>query len=106
MPVYLYLCKSRVSSSQLQQTTRYEIHSSTPELRGTSTNPITTKAARDHLSELVVLSRKVTIRSITTDRYERTVAEFFVNDSNDRQQILASEQASIYLCYVDQCPWT
>ena len=53
----------------------------TPELRGKRADPITAKAARDYLSELVV-GRKVTIRRITTDRYGRTVAKLFVNGSN------------------------
>ena len=76
----------------------------TPELRGKRADPITAKAARDYLSELVV-GRKVTIRRITTDRYGRTVAELFLDGSNVQQQLVASGHASIYWRYADQCPW-
>ncbi len=53
----------------------------TPELRGKRAGPVPAKEAREKLSELVV-GRKVTIRRITTDRYEKTVAELFLNGSN------------------------
>jgi endonuclease YncB( thermonuclease family) len=76
----------------------------TPELRGKRADPITAKAARDYLSELVV-GRKVTIRLITTDRYGRTVAELFLDGSNVQQQLIGSGHASIYWRYADQCPW-
>ena len=75
-----------------------------PELRGENADPIPAKAARDHLSELVV-GRKVTIRRITTDRYGRTVAEIFVDGSNVQQQLVASGHASIYWRYANQCTW-
>ena len=76
----------------------------TPELRGKRAEPVTAKAARDYLRELVV-GRQVTVRRITTDRYGRTVAELFVNGSNVQQQLVASGHASIYWRYADQCPW-
>ena len=52
-----------------------------PELRGKRAEPVTTKAARDHLRDLVV-DKKVEIRRITEDRYERTVAELFVGETD------------------------
>ena len=76
----------------------------TPELRGKRAEPVPAKEARDYLRELVV-GRKVTIRRITTDRYGRTVAELFVNDSNVQQKLVASGHAEIYWKYANQCPW-
>ena len=49
----------------------------TPELRGKRANPKPAMAARDHLRSLVV-GREVGIRRITTDRYDRTVAELIL----------------------------
>ena len=76
----------------------------TPELRGKRAEPVPAKEARDYLRELVV-GRKVTIRRITTDRYGRTVAELFVNDSNVQQKLVASGHAEIYWKYANLCPW-
>ena len=45
----------------------------TPELTGMRAEPVPAKAARDHLRDLMV-GKKVGIRRITEDRYERTVA--------------------------------
>ena len=52
-------------------------------------------AARDYLRSLVV-GREVGIRRITTDRYDRTVAELFVDVTNVQQQLVASGHAEIY----------
>ena len=53
------------------------------------------KAARDHLRVLVV-GKKVGIRRITEDRYERTVAELSVNGSNVQQELVASGHADLH----------
>ena len=77
----------------------------TPELRGKRADPVPAKAARDYLRALVV-GREVGIRRITTDRYDRTVAELFVDGSNVQQQLVAAGHADIYWKYAHQCPWT
>ena len=77
----------------------------TPELRGKRAEPVSAKAARDHLRDLVV-GKKVGIRRITEDRYGRTVAELFLGQTNVQQEMVASGHAEIYWRYADQCPWT
>jgi endonuclease YncB( thermonuclease family) len=77
----------------------------TPELRGKSAEPMQARAARDHLSGLVV-GKKVLIRRITEDRYGRTVAELFLGTTNVQQEMVVSGHAEIYWRYADQCPWT
>ena len=76
----------------------------TPELRGKSAEPLTARAARDHLRGLVV-GNKVGIRRITEDRYGRTVAELFVGGTNVQRQMVTTGHAEIYRRYADQCPW-
>ena len=53
----------------------------TPELRGKRAQQGPAIAALDYLRSLVV-GREVGIRRITKDRYDRTVAELFVNGTN------------------------
>ena len=77
----------------------------TPELRGKRAQPGPAIAARDYLRSLVV-GREVSIRRITKDRYERTVAELFVDGTNVQQQLVASGHAEIYWKYANQCTWT
>ena len=77
----------------------------TPELRGKRANPKPAMVARDYLRRVVV-GRGVGIRRITTDRYDRTVAELFVDGTNVQQQLVASGHAEIYRKYANQCPWT
>ena len=77
----------------------------TAELRGKRANPEPAMAARDYLRRLVVGS-EVTIRRITTDQYDRTVAELFVDGTNVQQQLVASGHAEIYWKYANQCAWT
>jgi len=77
----------------------------TPELRDKRANPKPAMAARDYLRSLVV-GREVGIRRITTDRYDRTVAELFVVGTNVQQQLVASGHADIYWRYASQCAWT
>ena len=76
----------------------------TPELRGKRADPVPAKAASDYLRSLVV-GRNVGIRRITTDRYDRTVAELFVDGSNVQQQLVAAGHAEIYWKYAHQCLW-
>jgi len=76
-----------------------------PELRGKRAKPIAAKAARDHLRGLVV-GEGVGIRRITEDRYGRTVAELFLEQTNVQEVMVASGHAEIYGRYADQCPWT
>ena len=77
----------------------------TPELRGKKADPVPAKAARDYLRALVV-GRDVGIKRITTDRYDRTVAELFIGGSNVQQQLVAAGHAEIYWKYAHQCGWT
>ena len=52
------------------------------------------------------VGRNVGIRSITTDRYGRTVAELFVNGSATvQQQLVAAAHAEIDWRYAHQCHW-
>ena len=76
-----------------------------PELRGKRAEPVPAKAARDHLRDLVV-GKKVGIRRITEDRYERTVAELFVGETNVQREMVATGHAEVYQRYAHQCPWT
>jgi endonuclease YncB( thermonuclease family) len=73
-------------------------------LRGKRADPVPAKAARDYLRNLMV-GHNAGIRRITTDRYERTLAELFVSGSNVQQQLIAARHAEIYWKYAHQCPW-
>ena len=76
-----------------------------PEPRGKRAEPVPAKAARDHLRDLVV-GKKVGIRRITEDRYERTVAELFVGETNVQREMVASCHAEVYQQYGHECPLT
>ena len=76
----------------------------TPELTGTRSEPVSARAARDHLRGLVV-GRKVGIRRITRDRYGRTVAELFVDGVNVGQELVRNAYGAIYKKYARQCRW-
>ena len=76
-----------------------------PEPRGKRAEPVPAKAARDHLRDLVV-SKKVGIRRITEDRYERTVAELFVGETNVQREMVATGHSEVYQRYAHQYPWT
>ena len=76
----------------------------TPELVGKRAEPAPAKAARDHLSNLVV-GKKVGIRRITEDRYGRTVAELFLGTINVQREMVATRHAEVYQRYDHQCPW-
>ena len=77
----------------------------TPELVGKRAEPVSAKAARDHLRGLVV-GKKIGIRRVTNDRYGRTVAEQFVVKTNFQQEMVASGHANVYLRYANQCSCT
>ena len=77
----------------------------TPELVGKRAEPVSAKAARDHLRGLVV-GKEVGIRRITEDRYGRTVAELSIGTTNVQQEMVATGHAEILPRYAHQCPWT
>ena len=76
----------------------------TPELRGKKADPISAKAARDYLNDLVAGST-VTIRRITEDRYGRTVAELSKDLMNIQEHLVEKGFASMYERYANQCQW-
>ena len=77
----------------------------TLELHGKRAEPVPARAARDHLSGLVV-GKEVGIRRITEDGYGRTVAELFIGTTNVQQERVASGHAEIFWRYAHQCPWS
>ena len=77
----------------------------TPELKGKKADPIPAKEARDFLNNLVT-NKEVSIRRITKDKYERTVAELFKNDINVQELIVDEGYGKIYERYAYQCNWT
>ena len=76
-----------------------------PELKGKRAEPITAKAARDYLNDLVVGSR-VRIRRITKDRYGRTIAELSKGPTNIQAHLVEKGFARIYERYASQCEWS
>ena len=66
----------------------------TPELKGENAKPAPAMAAMYHLNGML-MSQKVGIRRITTDRYGRTVAELFINGANVQQSMVASGHAEL-----------
>ena len=77
----------------------------TPELKGKKAEPIAAKEARDFLNNLV-MNKKVFIKRITKDRYDRTVAELFINDLNIQEIIVKKGYGKIYQKYASQCSWS
>ena len=77
----------------------------TPELRGKKANPISAKAARDYLNDLVAGST-VTIKRITEDRSGRTVAELSKGLMNIQEDLVEKGFASIYERFSSQCEWS
>ena len=76
----------------------------TPEIRGPRANPEPAKAARDFLNSNVA-GKEVSIRRITKDRYERTVAELAKDGVNIQKLMVSKGYAKIYKKYADPCPW-
>ena len=77
----------------------------TPEIKGKKADPIPAKEARDFLNNLLS-NKKVSIRRVTYDRYERTVGELFINGINVQELIVKKGYGKIYKRYADQCDWT
>ena len=77
----------------------------TPELKGENARPAPAMAAKYHLNGML-MSQKVGIRRITTDRFGRTVAELFINGVDVQQAMVASGHAEIFWRDASQCPWT
>ena len=76
----------------------------TPEIRGPRADPEPAKAARDFLNSYVA-GEEVSIRRITKDRYERTVAELAKDGLNIQKLMVSRGYAKIYKKYADPCPW-
>ena len=77
----------------------------TPELKGKKAEPIPATKARDFLNKLLT-NEVVAIKRITKDRYGRTIAELFKNDTNVQELIVDKGYGTIYKRYADQCEWT
>ena len=76
----------------------------TPEIKGPRADPEPAKAARDFLNSNVA-GKEVSIRRITKDRYERTVAELAKDGVNIQKLMVSKGYAKIYKKYADPCPW-
>ena len=77
----------------------------TPEIKGKKADPIPAKEARDFLNNLLS-NKKVSIRRVTYDRYNRTVGELFINGINVQELIVQKGYGKIYKRYAYQCDWT
>ena len=77
----------------------------TPEIKGKKADPIPAKEARDFLNNLLS-NKKVSIRRVTKDRYDRTVGELFINGINVQELIVQKGYGKIYKRYAYQCDWT
>ena len=76
----------------------------TPEIKGPRANPEPAKAARDFLNSNVA-GKEVSIRRITKDSYERTVAELAIDSVNLQKLMVKKGYAKIYKKYAHPCPW-
>ena len=52
-----------------------------------------------------VAGKEVSIRRITKDRYDRTVAELAKDEVNIQKLMVSKGYAKIYKKYADPCPW-
>ena len=77
----------------------------TPEIKGKKADPVPAKEARDFLNNLLS-NKKVSIRRVTKDRYDRTVGELFINGINVQELIVQKGYGKIYKRYAYQCDWT
>ena len=77
----------------------------TPEIKGKKADPIPAKEARDFLNNLLS-NKKVSIRRVTYDKYDRTVGELFINGINVQELIVQKGYGKIYKRYAYQCDWT
>tara|TARA_B100001989_G_C24542169_1_gene468302 strand:+ start:2331 stop:2711 length:381 start_codon:yes stop_codon:yes gene_type:complete len=76
-----------------------------PELKGKNSDLIPAREAKDFLINLVA-NKKVSIRRITKDRYNRTVAELFKEEVNIQKLIVDQGYGKIYKKYAFQCDWS
>ena len=76
----------------------------TPEIRGPRADSKPAKASRDFLNSNVK-GKEVSIRRITKDRYERTVAELAKDGVNIQKLMVSKGHAKIYKRHADPCPW-
>ena len=77
----------------------------TPEIRGNKINKEQAFLARDFLNSKVK-GKSVSLKRITTDIYNRTVGELYINKINIQELIYQKGFAKIYRKYAFQCPWT
>ena len=77
----------------------------TPELRGKKASPQEALLAKNYLN-LLIKNKKVTLKTITKDRYSRTVGEIYLNKTNIQELLYKKGYAKIYRKYAYQCPWT
>ena len=77
----------------------------TPEIRGNKINPEEALQAKEFLNSKVK-GKYVSLKRITTDRYNRVVGELFVNKINIQKLLYQKGFAKIYKKYAYQCPWT
>ena len=77
----------------------------TPEIRGNKINPEEALQAKEFLNSKVK-GKYVSLKRITTDRYDRVVGELFVNKINIQKLLYQKGFAKIYKKYAYQCPWT
>ena len=75
-----------------------------PEIRGSRADPDPAKAARDFLNNKLA-GKEVSIRRITKDRYDRTVAELAKDWVNIQKLMVSKGYAKIYKKYAKPCPW-
>jgi len=77
----------------------------TPEIRGNKINLEKALFARDYLNSKVE-GKFIKLKRITTDRYNRTVGELYVENINIQELLYKKGLAKIYKKYAYQCPWT
>ena len=77
----------------------------TPEIRGNKVNLEKALFARDYLNSKVE-GKFIKLKRITTDRYNRTVGELYVENINIQELLYKKGLAKIYKKYAYQCLWT
>jgi len=77
----------------------------TPEIRGNKVNLEKALFARDYLNSKVE-GKFIKLKRITTDRYNRTVGQLYVENINIQELLYKKGLAKIYKKYAYQCPWT
>jgi len=64
------------------------------------------KQATDRLKQLLPIGTNISYRAIQSDRYQRLVAEVFVNNQSINLQMVKEGQAVVYKKYLDGCKST